>query len=56
MIKRIFIFMMLALMAVIFFNLASNYTESTSLSKLGQYYAEKAPQELGAPNLYCDAG
>ena len=51
MIKRIFIFMMLALMALMFFNLASNYTENTSLSKLGQYYAEKAPQELGAPNL-----
>ena len=51
MIKRIFIFMMLALMAVIFFNLASNYSENTSLSKLGHYYADKGPQELGAPNL-----
>ena len=51
MIKRLFIFSMLALMAVIFFNLASNYTESDSLSKLGQYYVEKGPQEIGAPNL-----
>ena len=51
MIKRMFIFLMLALMAVIFFNLASNYTESDSLSKLGQYYVEKGPQEIGAPNL-----
>jgi multicomponent Na+:H+ antiporter subunit B len=51
MIKRAFIFMMLALMAVIFFNLASNYTENSTLSKLGQYYVEKGPQEIGAPNL-----
>ena len=51
MIKRMFIFMMLALMAVIFFNLATNYTENTELSKLGHYYADKGPRELGAPNL-----
>ena len=51
MIKRIFIFLMLVLMAMVFFNLASNYTENTSLSKLGKYYVEKGPQELGAPNL-----
>ncbi len=51
MIKRIFIFIMLALMAFIFFNLASNYTENTSLSKLGHYYVEKGPLEIGAPNL-----
>lgn len=51
MIKRLFIFMMLALMTLIFFNLASNYQENTSLSKLAHYYVEKGPQELGAPNL-----
>jgi multicomponent Na+:H+ antiporter subunit B len=51
MIKRIFIFLMLTLMAMVFFNLASNYSENTSLSKLGKYYVEKGPQELGAPNL-----
>ena len=51
MIKRIFIFIMLALMAMIFFNLVANYSENTSLSKLGHYYVEKGPQELGAPNL-----
>ena len=51
MIKRIFIFLMLTLMAMIFFNLASNYSENTELSKLGHYYAENGPQELGAPNL-----
>ena len=51
MIKRLFIFIMLALMAMIFLNLALNYTENTSLSKLGHYYADKGPKELGAPNL-----
>jgi len=51
MIKRLFIFIMLSLMAMIFLNLALNYTENTSLSKLGHYYADKGPQELGAPNL-----
>ena len=51
MIKRIFIFLMLALMAMIFFNLASNYSENTELSRLGHYYVETGPEELGAPNL-----
>jgi multicomponent Na+:H+ antiporter subunit B len=51
MIKRIFIFLMLSLMAMIFFKLATNYSENTELSKLGHYYAETGPQELGAPNL-----
>lgn len=51
MIKRIFIFLMLTLMAMVFFNLAANYSENTELSKLGHYYVEKGPQELGAPNL-----
>jgi multicomponent Na+:H+ antiporter subunit B len=51
MIKRLFILMMLALMALIFYSLASNYTENSVLSKLGHYYAEQGPKELGAPNL-----
>ena len=51
MIKRIFIFMMLGLMAIIFINLAANYSENTELSRLGHYYADRGPQELGAPNL-----
>jgi len=38
-------------MAVVFFNLATNYTENTELSKLGRYYADNGPRELGAPNL-----
>jgi multicomponent Na+:H+ antiporter subunit B len=51
MIKRLFIMMMLALMALVFVQLASNYTENTSLSKLGRYYVEEGPRELGAANL-----
>jgi len=51
MIKRIFIFLILALMAMIFFNLATNYNENTELSRLGHYYVDKGPEELGAPNL-----
>jgi multicomponent Na+:H+ antiporter subunit B len=51
MIKRLFIFLMLAMLAAVFINLASHYEEKTSLSRLGQYYAENGPMELGAPNL-----
>ena len=51
MIKRLFIMMMLVLMALIFVQLASNYTENSSLLKLGRYYVEEGPRELGAPNL-----
>jgi multicomponent Na+:H+ antiporter subunit B len=51
MIKRLFIMMMLALLALIFLQLASNYTENTSLLKLGHYYVAEGPQEIGAPNL-----
>ena len=51
MIKRIFIFLILALMAMIFFSLATNYNENTELSRLGHYYVDKGPEELGAPNL-----
>lgn len=51
MIKRLFIFLVLAMLAMMFYQLASNYKENTSLSKLGHYYAEKGPEELGAANL-----
>ena len=51
MIKRLFILMILAVMGLIFIQLASSYTENSSLSKLGRYYVEQGPQELGAANL-----
>ena len=38
-------------MAMIFFKLATNYNENTELSRLGHYYVDKGPEELGAPNL-----
>ena len=51
MIKRIFIFLMLGVMALVFLNVAAHYSERSELSRLGRYYAENGPQELGAPNL-----
>ncbi|MDT8281271.1 MAG: Na(+)/H(+) antiporter subunit B [Gammaproteobacteria bacterium] len=51
MIKRLFIFMMLAVMAIMFFNLAWNYRENDTLSRLGHYYVEKGPMEIGAANI-----
>jgi multicomponent Na+:H+ antiporter subunit B len=51
MIKRLFIFAILILMAMVFYQLASHYHEKTSLSELGHYYAVNGPEELGAANL-----
>jgi multicomponent Na+:H+ antiporter subunit B len=51
MIKRLFIALVLVMLAVIFLDLAANYRENTSLSPLGYYYADQGPAELGAANL-----
>ena len=51
MIKRIFIALVLVMLAIMFLDLAANYRENTSLSPLGHYYAEQGPAELGAANL-----
>lgn len=51
MIKRLFIALVMAMIAVIFLELAANYRESTSLSSLGYYYAAQGPAEVGAANL-----
>jgi multicomponent Na+:H+ antiporter subunit B len=51
MIKRIFIALVLVMLAVMFLDLAANYRESSSLSPLGRYYADVGPAELGAANL-----
>jgi multicomponent Na+:H+ antiporter subunit B len=51
MLKRLFILLTLLLTAMVFSDLALNYSEHTELSKLAQYYAAKGPQELGAANL-----
>jgi multicomponent Na+:H+ antiporter subunit B len=42
---------MLAVLAVMFFNIASSYRENDTLSKLGHYYIEKGPLEIGAANI-----
>jgi multicomponent Na+:H+ antiporter subunit B len=51
MIKRIFIALVLLMLALMFLNLAANYRENTALSPLGYYYADQGPAELGAANL-----
>ena len=51
MIKRLFIFIMLAMMAFMFFKLGASYQERDHLGKLGHYYAETGPSELNTPNL-----
>jgi multicomponent Na+:H+ antiporter subunit B len=51
MLKRLFIFLTLILTALVFSDLALNYSEHTELSKLAQHYAAQGPRELGAANL-----
>jgi multicomponent Na+:H+ antiporter subunit B len=51
MIKRLFIALVLLMIAVIFLDLAVNYREAALLSPLGRYYAGEGPAELGAANL-----
>jgi len=51
MLKRLFIVLTLILVAVIFSDLALNYSEHSKLSGVAQHYASDGPQELGAANL-----
>jgi multicomponent Na+:H+ antiporter subunit B len=51
MIKRLFIFIVLILMGTVFLKLGMNYSENGTLLKLGHYYVDKGPAELGAANL-----
>jgi multicomponent Na+:H+ antiporter subunit B len=51
MLKRLLTLLTLFLTALVFFDLASNYSEHTELSRLAQHYAAQGPQELGAANL-----
>lgn len=51
MIKRFFIALVLLAIGAIFVQLAANYSERDELLKLGQYYAERGPAEVGAANL-----
>ncbi len=51
MIKKLLIVGLLAGLGLIFFNLFQSYHQTTSLNKLGAYYAENGPSEVGAANL-----
>lgn len=51
MIKRLFIFLVLVLMGSVFLKLGMNYSENGTLPKLGHYYVDNGPAELGAANL-----
>ena len=51
MIKRAFILLILAMFAVMFYDLAKHYQESATLSPLATHYVAKGPDELGAANL-----
>ena len=51
MIKRLFIFAVLILMGMVFLKLGMNYSENGTLLKLGHYYVDKGPAELGAANI-----
>lgn len=51
MLKRLFMLIALVLMAILFFDLASNFTERSELSGISEYYVDKGADELGAANL-----
>lgn len=51
MLRRLVILLTLILTAMVFSDLALNYTEHTELSRLAQRYTAEGPQELGAANL-----
>jgi len=51
MLKRLFMMLALALMAVMFFDIAGNYSERTELTGISKHYATEGASELGAANL-----
>lgn len=51
MLKRLFMVLALALMAVMFFDIAGNYSERTELTGISKHYATEGASELGAANL-----
>ena len=50
MIKRLFIFIMLAMMAFMFFKLGASYQERDQLGKLGHYTQGAAGFQAGPPS------
>ncbi|MBT5231707.1 MAG: Na(+)/H(+) antiporter subunit B [Methylococcales bacterium] len=51
MLKKFFAALALFIVAIMFYDIASNYQERQQLSGVAQYYVEKGPSELGAANL-----
>ncbi len=51
MLKRIFLLIALAMMAIMFADIAVNFTEKSELSGIAKHYVEKGGAELGAANL-----
>ena len=51
MIKRLFIFLVLVLFGMMFYNVLENYQEPSELTTLADRYVEKGPEELGAANI-----
>jgi len=51
MLKRIFVLLALALMAVLFLDIAGNFSERSELTGISEYYATEGAAELGAANL-----
>ncbi len=51
MLKRLFMMLALALMAVLFYDIAGNYSERSELTGISEHYATQGAEELGAANL-----
>ena len=51
MLKRLFMMLALALMAVMFYDIAGNYSERSELTGISKHYATEGADELGAANL-----
>ena len=51
MLKRLFVLIALALMAVLFYDIAGNYSERSELTGISEHYATQGAEELGAANL-----
>lgn len=51
MLKRLFMMLALALLAVMFYDIAGNYSERSELTGISKHYATEGADELGAANL-----
>jgi len=51
MLKRLFMMLALALIALMFYDIAGNYSERSELTGISEHYASQGADELGAANL-----